>query len=520
MSRTLVFCTSFAHTEAVWTNRYRLWVNAVQYSEIEHEHILLVDDASPVLPNWPDTGITNRLAESTTSAPVSIFRFDKRLGRQGRTVYPGWYRSFCFAARFAEAHGFDRAIHIESDGFIISRRMQHHINSIIDDWVAPAILSHDMPESAIQVMAGTGLRSFIDFAKKPYSESVGSEAENFIPFTRIERAFIGSRYGETLHYVPRDADFVTQTNPSMRGQPDYYWWLQPEILPFSSAGVPPKMASTLASDSIQNPDLKGNEMLVKPSARAYEKELGSDLRHTGINYIEFLGPLSAALSARSYFEVGTEAGISLRTVRCDSVCVDPNFKIAQNVFEGRRAAHFFQMTSDEFFADYDLRAYHPGGVDLAFLDGLHHYEALLRDFINTERYCHDRSVILLHDCLPLNERMSERQQRLDENEDISTRDAWAGDVWKVLSILKRYRPDLHVVQLDCGPTGLVACTGLNRQSNVLSDNYQRIISEFDPMTLDGVGLRQLWSQFPTIDTRRLMETLTDVPSVLFPAASP
>ncbi len=88
------------------------------------------------------------------------------------------------------------------------------------------------PESAIQVMAGSGLLSFVHFARKPYSEIVGAAAENILPFTRIESCFIGSRYGEKLHHVPREADFVTQTNPSMRGQRDYYWWIKPDLLPF------------------------------------------------------------------------------------------------------------------------------------------------------------------------------------------------------------------------------------------------------------------------------------------------
>ncbi len=249
MSRTLVFCTSYAETESLWTNRYRLWVNAIRGGDVEHDHVLLVDDASPVLPAWPDTRVTNRLTDGPLSKPVTIYRFDKRLGRQARTVYPGWYRSFCFAARFAEAHGFDRVVHIESDGFIVSRTMQHYINTITDEWIAPGIQSHDMPESAIQVMAGTGFRSFVEFAKKPYSESVGYEAENLLPLTRVVREFIGSRYGETLHHVPRDADFVTQTNPSMLGQADYYWWLRSDILPFSTAGKPPTMTSDIQSAS-------------------------------------------------------------------------------------------------------------------------------------------------------------------------------------------------------------------------------------------------------------------------------
>jgi hypothetical protein len=213
--------------------RYRLWLNAIRGSEIQHDHVLLVDDASTVLPEWLDIHVTNRLRDDLARGGVTLYRFDRRLGRQGRNVYPGWYRSFCLAARFAEFHRFDKVVHIESDGFIITSRMQRYINGVTDDWIAPSIQSHAMPESAIQIMAGSGLQSYLQFARKPYSDIVGAAAENILPFTRIEKDFIGSRYGETLHHVPREADFVTQTNPSKRGQRDYYWWIRPDLLPFS-----------------------------------------------------------------------------------------------------------------------------------------------------------------------------------------------------------------------------------------------------------------------------------------------
>jgi hypothetical protein len=231
MARTLVFCTSYAGSVPAWTTRYRLWLNFIRASEIAHDHVLIVDDGSPLLPEWSDTRTSHSLQEAPGSAAVTLFHFDQRLGRQARAVYPGWYRSFCFAARFADAYGFEKVIHIESDGFIISRRMQHYINEVSDGWIAPTIQSHAMPESAIQIMAGGGLRSYIEFARSPYSSSVGFEAENVLPFTHIESGFIGSRYGETMAYVPREADFVTQTNPAYSGRRDYYWWVDPAIFP-------------------------------------------------------------------------------------------------------------------------------------------------------------------------------------------------------------------------------------------------------------------------------------------------
>ena len=173
------------------------------------------------------------------------------------------------------------------------------------------------------------------------------------------------------------------------------------------------------------------------------------------------------------------------------------------------------MSSDEFFAEYDVRVFFPRGVDIAFLDGMHRFEYLLRDFMNTERCCHDRSLILLHDCLPVNLRMAERKWLTDPAEQESTRSWWAGDVWRLLPILKKYRPDLRMRFLDCPPTGLVAVTNLDPRSAVLRRSYYTILDEFSCLDLSSYGLDQLWSLFPTLNSRDIIaeEVLTFVFSV-------
>ncbi len=159
----------------------------------------------------------------------------------------------------------------------------------------------------------------------------------------------------------------------------------------------------------------------------YRKDVGPDLRHSGVPYAELLSRMAAGLSCRTYFEkIRYGAGNALKSIKCDSVSVDPHFNIPHDALEGRRRAHFFQMTSGVFFEHYNIRAFFPGGIDIALLNGFHAFEALLHDFINTEQFCHKGSVILLHNCLPLNERMAERAFRRVETEDPATRDYWTG----------------------------------------------------------------------------------------------
>jgi len=96
--------------------------------------------------------------------------------------------------------------------------------------------------------------------------------------------------------------------------------------------------------------------------------------------VDLLRFLSQRLRPSSYLEVGTQSGDSVAVIECDAICVNPDFVISQNIIKTRRRTFLFQMMSDDFFADYDLRVLFPRGVDMTFLDGLHRVEFLLRDF--------------------------------------------------------------------------------------------------------------------------------------------
>ena len=246
---------------------------------------------------------------------------------------------------------------------------------------------------------------------------------------------------------------------------------------------------------------------------AYIKQDTSTLFHGGVQYLDFLRLLDTHLCPASYLEIGTNEGRSLAAFKCDALCIDPNFIVDRSPLESRKRSFFFQMTSDEFFRSHDVRKFFPSGPDICFLDGMHRFEYLLRDFINVEAACHENSIILLHDCLPLNERMAERANRRDEAEDESTRYAWTGDVWRILAGLKKYRPDLRIMLLDCGPTGLVACTNLDPASGILKRKYNDIVDDVINLSLETLGMAQLWSMYPMINTRHLAAHPEDLTAV-------
>lgn len=189
----------------------------------------------------------------------------------------------------------------------------------------------------------------------------------------------------------------------------------------------------------------------------------------GPDYYAVLRWIHQILAPRTYLEIGVRAGQSLRAAGDETLCIgiDPEPAI-QGPLPAR--ARIFAMTSDAFFAQHDPRTILSAeAVDLAFIDGSHLWEQALKDFINLERAAASSSVILLHDCLPLDAVTSRRER--------STH-FYTGDVWKLAACLKKQRPDLRMATIRTHPTGLTLVTGLDRHSTVLSSGFDRWVSEF------------------------------------------
>ena len=204
----------------------------------------------------------------------------------------------------------------------------------------------------------------------------------------------------------------------------------------------------------------------------------ADAVNAAVGYFALLERLHARLRPRTYVEIGVHLGRSLGRVSLETKAIgidpDPIF-VDPGVDE---MSTIYRMTSDEFFAQHDLRS-ELGGlpVDLAFIDGMHLFEFALRDFINLERYCTDQSVILVHDCYPAKRVFAERER---------VADAWSGDVWKLVPCLRERRPDLNVAVVDIRPAGMGIVTSLDPDSSVLADTYDEIAAHYLAFDYDWV----------------------------------
>jgi hypothetical protein len=224
---------------------------------------------------------------------------------------------------------------------------------------------------------------------------------------------------------------------------------------------------------------------------------------TGEPYWAVLERLHRFLNPRTYFEIGTLDGQTLRLARCASVAVDPQFLIHDNVAEGKPFLCLHQISSDDFFREHNPTIIFGRKIDLAFLDGLHLFEFLLRDFLNTERHCRNNSIIVMHDCIPTDIYMAARQKDVANELRPQHEGWWTGDVWKVVPILSKYRPELLIHAVDAAPTGLVLVTNLDSCSDVLERGYFHIVAEFEDLSLQEYGINTYVDELQMISTQRL-----------------
>jgi hypothetical protein len=151
--------------------------------------------------------------------------------------------------------------------------------------------------------------------------------------------------------------------------------------------------------------------------------------------------LADKLSARKYLEIGVEKGETFTDIRItERTAVDPAFAFDTTALANANT-HFHQKPSDQFFAEISGNSL----FDLIFIDGLHQFEQVVRDFSNAIIHSHSGSVIVLDDTKPIdifsanpNRDDAIRFRRRTGVEDA----AWHGDVYKIVFYLHDFWPAL------------------------------------------------------------------------------
>lgn len=187
----------------------------------------------------------------------------------------------------------------------------------------------------------------------------------------------------------------------------------------------------------------------------------------GDQYTSWLQWFHKTLQPKNYLEIGINTGISLQYATCDYVIgVDPQPRIEQELNPNTQ---IFATESDHFFRTQDVQDLVNGKIQLAFVDGLHQFDQVLKDFINIEKNSTKDTVVLFHDIYPVVPETATREWNTYY---------WAGDTWKFMHIINKYRPNIILKTIPTFPTGLGFATNLDPSCNILSDNYEAIVDEF------------------------------------------
>ena len=246
---------------------------------------------------------------------------------------------------------------------------------------------------------------------------------------------------------------------------------------FCKAKVLPFNSNIVAKNAFEGNDYEKNTGLVQDWSGTGNYH--QDVTAGSEEYTSTLQRVHREIAPQLYLEIGIRKGLSLDLSNCNTIAIDPAPEISEELPKNHRV---YQMTSDHFFEFHAELAIAEQKVDLAFIDGLHLFEFALRDFINIEKYSSPTSIIIIDDILPstLQQASRIRQTRV-----------WTGDVWKIIFVLRKYRPELRIKILDCHPTGLMVVSRLDKTNKVLENNYNQIIRQSEKTLLSDYSLEVL-----------------------------
>lgn len=161
----------------------------------------------------------------------------------------------------------------------------------------------------------------------------------------------------------------------------------------------------------------------------------------------------------NYLEIGVQTGFCFFKIKADKkLAVDPEFiiKLKKKVKAyiknfANFNNEFFEVTSDDFFAQKADYLKQIGGLDVVFIDGLHLYEQVLKDIENSLAYLNKGGIILVHDCNPLNSNAAVRAYTTAEVAAMNLPGydyIWNGDVWKAIVELRATRRDIDIAVIN------------------------------------------------------------------------
>lgn len=184
-----------------------------------------------------------------------------------------------------------------------------------------------------------------------------------------------------------------------------------------------------------------------------------------------LNKLLSLYSKPSYLEIGVDAGDTFRAINASlKHGVDPEFKFDINAEAFKsQGAKLFNLTSDEFFKLETGTSYH-----MAFIDGLHEFNQVLRDLLNTLPRMRRRGVIVIDDVLPCHFQASlpTLEMMLAYRAAVGSDDmSWMGDVYKLVYFIRDYLPSYSYATSIEGHGQTILWKGKRRATDAKTQSF-------------------------------------------------
>jgi hypothetical protein len=141
------------------------------------------------------------------------------------------------------------------------------------------------------------------------------------------------------------------------------------------------------------------------------KYLKFNWEKTNLSRLKIINHHLAKSRSKKYLEIGCDKNLIFNNVRA-------NLKIGVDPTSGGNR----RCTSDFFFKNNTIF------FDVIFIDGLHEYTQVRKDFLNSLKFLKNDGCIIIHDLIPRTW-LEEHVPRLSST--------WCGDIWKISYEIKK-----------------------------------------------------------------------------------
>lgn len=184
--------------------RYVKYYSAIQ-SEIGFDDIIFADNASSY-----DSMRAFKDAVGL-KYPVQIHKFHQHLARGGTFNMPYVWRAL-HHIRDLIAEGYQKIICIDSDAFVLTKKLANHIRDTNTGWEALWCAKYGFPEAACHWISEDQFSFFLGYTSVPWERMNNLVMENSLPFTKVNKDFVSDRFGENFCEQTEIMDFYGQSN--------------------------------------------------------------------------------------------------------------------------------------------------------------------------------------------------------------------------------------------------------------------------------------------------------------------